>query len=210
MACFKWRFSAFLMASLLTASLLAQEEPAQEAAQETTSSPDTDKDKLDQKFDSKVSNVVDTICKNLDEKDSRETVVANILFGKRETNGEELNNANHDQEKNVEKRSWLKKTWRKVKPWLDTALKTYRVYQAATAVGKRMNKDDDPLDYVDMSSLKRELEQNTELYSPLATRDADNATEKVCSTEESQKLKTIKKAAEDLNKLVELSEAAGC
>nr|KAI8749483.1 hypothetical protein BgiMline_016433 [Biomphalaria glabrata] len=210
MMCLKWQISGFLVASLLTASLLAQEEPAQEAAQDTTSSPDTDKDKLDQKFDSKVNNVVDTICKNLDEKGSRETVVANILFGKRETNGEELNNVNHDQETNVEKRSWLKKTWRKVKPWVDTALKTYRVYQAAAAFGKRLNKGDNPLDYLDMSSLKRELEQNTELYGPLATRDADNATEKVCSTEESERLKAVRKAVEDLNKLVELSEAAGC
>uniref|UniRef100_A0A2C9KRJ8 Uncharacterized protein n=1 Tax=Biomphalaria glabrata TaxID=6526 RepID=A0A2C9KRJ8_BIOGL len=200
--CLKWQVSAFLVASLLTASLLAQEEPAQEAAQDTTSSPDTDKDKLDQKFDSKVNNVVDTICKNLDEPQERElherglwksikkgakaAAVAKILFGRRDNTDGEAGEEEVDTS-NV-KRSWLRKTWARVRPWVTAA-------RVAYALGRRMSEDENVLDQ-SLLMVTRQVE--------------DNTTEKVCSTEESERLKAVKKAAEDLNKLVALSEAAGC
>ncbi|KAK0055372.1 hypothetical protein Bpfe_015132 [Biomphalaria pfeifferi] len=202
MMCFKWPISGFLVASLLAASLLAQEESAQEAAQDTTSSPEIDKDKLDQKFDSKVSNVVDTICKNLDEPQERElherglwksikkgakaVAVAKILFGRRDKTDGEAGEKEVDTS-NV-KRSWLRKTWRRVRPWVTAARVVY-------ALGKRMSEDEDVLDQ-SLLMVTRQVE--------------DSTTEKVCSSEESERLKAVKKAAEDLNKLVALSEAAGC
>ncbi|XP_055884557.1 uncharacterized protein LOC106060368 [Biomphalaria glabrata] len=197
MMCFKWQISGFLVASLLTASLLAQE-----AAQDTTSSPEIDKEKLDQKFDSKVNNVVDTICKNLDEPQERElherglwksikkgakaAAVAKILFGRRDnTDGEA---GEEEVDTSIVKRSWLRKTWARVRPWVTAA-------RVAYALGKRMSEDEDVLD----QSLL------------MVTRQAeDNTTEKVCSSEESERLNAVKKATEDLNKLVALSEAAGC